>query len=184
MKLWYMRDDHLFCELPLDVEEAIEVIRQQFAKGQTSGMLCADGGPPKKSMMTIDPYAHARGDFAEFEPRARIWLTAAISYKSPADLEYESWAPAAVGGGTETFRQVELDAARERGEQIARELEKLSALGVGAGATTDTERLDWLLHSISGAELRRLGIVTSAGCTRELIDAAAGVALPDGAQQK
>ena len=39
----------------------------------------------------------------------------------------------------------------------------------------DAERLDWLMHNISGAELRRLGIVTSAGCTRELIDAARGV---------
>jgi hypothetical protein len=35
---------------------------------------------------------------------------------------------------------------------------------------TDTERLDWVMHNISGVELRRLGVITSAGCTREHLD--------------
>lgn len=35
----------------------------------------------------------------------------------------------------------------------------------------DAERLDWLMRKVSGSELRRLGIVTSAGMTRELLDA-------------
>jgi hypothetical protein len=36
----------------------------------------------------------------------------------------------------------------------------------------DAERLDWLMRNISGSELRRLGITTSAGCDRACIDKA------------
>lgn len=90
MKLYYMRDDHLFCPLPLDIEQAIEVIREQFAERYSSGMLCSDGGAPKP-FGRIDPSAHGHGDFAEFEPRARAWLAVQLAYRSPADLEYESW---------------------------------------------------------------------------------------------
>jgi len=42
----------------------------------------------------------------------------------------------------------------------------------GVRGIDDAERLEWLMRNVSGAELRRLGIETSAGCTRELIDAA------------
>ncbi len=90
MKLYYMRDNHLFRRLPLDVESAIEVIRDEFHKGYTYGMLCSDGGRPSTPMV-IDQDAHARASFAEFEPRARRWLAAELAYKSPGDLEYESW---------------------------------------------------------------------------------------------
>ena len=34
----------------------------------------------------------------------------------------------------------------------------------------DSDRLDWLLQNVSGAEFRRLGIIYSAGCTRDDID--------------
>jgi hypothetical protein len=47
-----------------------------------------------------------------------------------------------------------------------------AALESQAGKLTDDARLEWLMHKISGAELRRLGIITSAGCTRECIDGA------------
>lgn len=87
MKLWYMNDNHTFCELPHNVEDALEIVRRQFDRGFTYGMLCANGGNP----FTLDRNAHARGDFAEFEPRATAWLRDQLSYKSPADLEYESW---------------------------------------------------------------------------------------------
>lgn len=36
----------------------------------------------------------------------------------------------------------------------------------------DSERLEWLMRNISGIELRRLGIITSGGFTREHIDVA------------
>lgn len=36
----------------------------------------------------------------------------------------------------------------------------------------DSERLEWLMRNVSGAEFRRLGIVYSAGCGRADIDQA------------
>lgn len=56
----------------------------------------------------------------------------------------------------------------------------------GVTASGDAERLDWLMRQISGAELRRLGIVTSGGMTRKLLDrvmAAAGVNAPGEGQR-
>ena len=38
----------------------------------------------------------------------------------------------------------------------------------------DGERLDWLMRQVRGDEFRRIGIHTSAGCTRAAIDAARG----------
>lgn len=38
----------------------------------------------------------------------------------------------------------------------------------------DAERLDWLMLHVSGRELRRLNVWTSAGCDRAAIDAARG----------
>lgn len=91
MKLYYMRDNHTFCPLPLEIEQAIAVIRDEFADGNSYGMLFT------KSIDTSNaPNPHARRDFAEFEPRARAWLAYVLSYKSPADLEYESWRSSAV----------------------------------------------------------------------------------------
>lgn len=96
-QLWYMRDNHTFCALPMDEERAMEILREEFANGNTYGMLCSDGGRPPKPL-TIDRDAHARADFAEFAPRARRWLAAEIAYKSPGDLEYESWLSAGMAG--------------------------------------------------------------------------------------
>jgi hypothetical protein len=86
-KLYYMRDNHTFRLLPLDVEQAISVLRDEFDERYTYGMLCS------KSFTAADGYepCHARQDFAEFEPRARQWLTRWINFKSAADLEFESW---------------------------------------------------------------------------------------------
>ena len=36
----------------------------------------------------------------------------------------------------------------------------------------DTTRLDWLMHNVSGAEWRKLGVFYGAGCSREDIDEA------------
>ena len=38
-------------------------------------------------------------------------------------------------------------------------------------AASDGRRLEWVLRNVSGAELRRMGIMTSAGATRADIDA-------------
>jgi hypothetical protein len=45
------------------------------------------------------------------------------------------------------------------------------AAAVVAGRS-DAKRLDWLMHRISGIELRRLGIITSAGMDRHALDSA------------
>jgi hypothetical protein len=65
-----------------------------------------------------------------------------------------------------------------RVDELTAEVESLrAALSAPAPAPAgeakkDSERLDWLMHNISGAELRRLGIMTSAGVNRENVDAA------------
>jgi hypothetical protein len=91
MKLWYMRDNHTFRALPPDDEEAIAVLRVEFDRGFTSGMLCATS--PLHPFRPDNVHAHA--DFAEFEPRARAWLATARTYSSPGELEYASWRPPA-----------------------------------------------------------------------------------------
>jgi hypothetical protein len=98
VKLYHMRDNHTFQPLPLDVEGALTVIREEFAQGWSYGMLCADGGPPKPGPLSTDPNAHGHGSIEEFEPRARAWLERAIGYRSDADLEYASWNSSGIGG--------------------------------------------------------------------------------------
>ena len=85
MNLYYMRDNHTFRPLPPSVEQAVEVLREEYAKGWSYGMLCVGDGPRRSST------CHGGKEFAEFEPRARAWLTAELAYRSPGDLEYESW---------------------------------------------------------------------------------------------
>lgn len=55
-----------------------------------------------------------------------------------------------------------------------------AALPVAVGAGEDAKRLDWLMHKISGSELRDIGVWTFDGCTREAIDAAMTPATPAG----
>lgn len=71
LKIWYMRDNHTFRGLPLNVEKAIHDLRIVF-DGECGhyGMLC--------SKQFKDDPCHARGDWDEFEPRARAWLTEAL----------------------------------------------------------------------------------------------------------
>lgn len=53
-----------------------------------------------------------------------------------------------------------------------RELKALSELASARGSVSDTERVEWLMRKISGKEARRLGIIYSAGLTRQDIDEA------------
>lgn len=105
MSLYYMRDNHTFLPLPdADVDAAIEAIHHAYViRGYSHGMLCT-----KRS--DAPPHVHGLGRdrWAEFEVLARKWLTAMLQrYKSPADLEYESWCargvrvPVVVDGRTE-----------------------------------------------------------------------------------
>ena len=46
-------------------------------------------------------------------------------------------------------------------------------------ARKDTERLEWLMHHVSGAEFRRLGVTYGGNCGRDRIDAAMKVGAGD-----
>ena len=70
-------------------------------------------------------------------------------------------------------------------DEVLRRIAGARAEPAGGRDELDAERLDWLMHHISGVELRRLGIVTSAGCDRSAIDAArASLAAPPYQQPK
>lgn len=70
-KLWYMRDNHTFRSLPYDVEEALDILAEEFEDGSTYGMLCARGGDDEKIEVV-----HARGKdkCVEFYRQARNWM--------------------------------------------------------------------------------------------------------------
>jgi hypothetical protein len=68
MKLYYMRDNHTFRPLPLDIEGAIAGCREEFDAGYTSGMLCRT--PHTFPEINV----HAMSDWSDFEARAREWL--------------------------------------------------------------------------------------------------------------
>ncbi len=87
--IYYMRDNHTFLLLPEDdVDAAIEAIRHAYmVEAYSCGMLCT-------KRPDAPPHVHGLGreGWSEFEARARHWLTAMLKpYKSPGDLEYESW---------------------------------------------------------------------------------------------
>lgn len=75
MKLWYMRDNHTFRELPLSVEQAMEAIREEFVAGYSYGMLCT------KRPGAAAPL-HAGKRYDEFVPLARDWLAAEIAARN------------------------------------------------------------------------------------------------------
>jgi hypothetical protein len=67
MKLYYMRDNHTFRALPLDVDKALAVIMEEFLAGYIYGMLCTKSTKDWRIL-------HANGDWFEFKPLARNWL--------------------------------------------------------------------------------------------------------------
>ncbi len=63
-------------------------------------------------------------------------------------------------------------AAFERLRDVSQPAVRRELLDLLADPTLDAPRLDWLLHVISGAELRRIGVHHSAGVSRPDVDAA------------
>lgn len=85
MRIWYMRDNHTFLSLPLDVGAAMVELRRTFIdERDTYGSLCCKEGPMRNKM------EHAKADWSEFEPRARRWIEAALK-PTDAEIEYTSW---------------------------------------------------------------------------------------------
>ena len=96
MRIWYMRDNHTFLSLPLDVDAAMVELRRTFIEEHdTYGSLCCKEGPMRHKM------EHANADWSEFEPRARRWIEAALK-PTDAELEYASWLKPNVGAKPKT----------------------------------------------------------------------------------
>ena len=78
---WYMRDNHTLVKLPLDVNTALSILRQERDAGQTYGMLCGHpiGVVPKPI------HAGTTAEWATFEEAAKQWLETAIARSRPPE---------------------------------------------------------------------------------------------------
>lgn len=79
VRCWYMRDNHTFRALPLDVEAALAVMRQERDAGDTYGMLC--GNP--SGVVPGPVHARSAAEWPAFEDAARPWLETAVARSKP-----------------------------------------------------------------------------------------------------
>lgn len=79
VRCWYMRDNHTFRPLPLDVDAALQVMREERDDGNTYGMLCGKPDGVLGSVM----HAHGAADWPRFEAAARPWLEQAVTRSKP-----------------------------------------------------------------------------------------------------
>lgn len=100
VQIWYMRDNFTFKALPLEVEQAIEILRNERDAGYTYGMLCG------RPVGVTPPVLHAGGEeeWDSFEDKARLWIAAVIE---------------------KTWTKEELDQAREEALELARDIQRL-----------------------------------------------------------
>lgn len=75
VRVWYMRDNHTFRPLPLDVEAALAAMRDERDAGQTYGMLC---GHPA-GVVPGPVHASTAAEWPAFEDAARRWLETAVA---------------------------------------------------------------------------------------------------------
>jgi hypothetical protein len=73
MKIYYMRDNHTFVPLPLNIDEALNILCNEFDKGYTFGTMFSKD-PEMESVI------HASGSdkSIEFFIAAKEWLQQAI----------------------------------------------------------------------------------------------------------
>jgi hypothetical protein len=83
VRCWYMRDNHTFRALPLDVEAALAVMREERDAGQTYGMLC---GRPR-GVVPEPVHARTAWEWPAFEDAARPWLETAVARSKPPNVE-------------------------------------------------------------------------------------------------
>ena len=69
-KAYYMRDNHSFRRLPLEVDAAMAAIREEFDDGWTGGMLCTKD----YRMDRRNVHANGKEHWAEFESAGRVWM--------------------------------------------------------------------------------------------------------------
>lgn len=86
---WYMRDNHTFRALPLDVDAALAVMREERDAGQTYGMLC---GRPDGVVPDV-VHAGSAAEWPTFEAAARSWLETAVARSKPPNVGAETHAP-------------------------------------------------------------------------------------------
>jgi len=72
MKFWYMRDNHTFRRLPVDVEGAVSVLKEEIDGGNTYGMLCGHGEDGHHLRTNV--HARSAAEWPAFEAAAREWL--------------------------------------------------------------------------------------------------------------
>ena len=84
VRIWYMRDNHTFRPLPLDVEQALAVMREERDAGQTHGMLC---GKPEGGVVDAPIHAPGAADWAAFESGASPWLARAVAVSKTPNVE-------------------------------------------------------------------------------------------------
>lgn len=75
MKIYYMRDNHTFLPLPLDVDMAELALHKEFDAGYTYGMLCS-----KSAGMETPLHARGNKNAEEFFSGAREWIQRAIEH--------------------------------------------------------------------------------------------------------
>ena len=81
---WYMRDNHTFRALPLDVEQALAVMREERDEGNTYGMLC---GKPEGGVVPPPIHARTAAEWPSFEAAAGPWLEKAVAASKPPNVE-------------------------------------------------------------------------------------------------
>jgi hypothetical protein len=73
MKIYYMRDNHTFLPLPLDIAASESLLRKEFDDGWTYGMLCSNS-----KGMEAKLHASGRDGEEQFFADARVWIRRAI----------------------------------------------------------------------------------------------------------
>lgn len=94
VRIWYMRDNHTFRALPLDVEGALSAMRQERDAGDTYGMLC---GKPDGVVPDV-VHAGSAAEWPTFEAAARPWLETAVARSKPPNVEVSGKPPRGAAG--------------------------------------------------------------------------------------
>jgi hypothetical protein len=73
---YYILEDKKRRPLPLNVDEAIEILREEFIAGHTHGVLCIEDSCGAVDGEVLE--AQGERNWAAFESKARAWFTKAV----------------------------------------------------------------------------------------------------------
>lgn len=77
--IYYMREDHSFRRLSGDIDAMLVMVREDFDAGHQHGMLCSKAPGFQE--------VHGRGDWSDFEARARASLEKHFLNKEPSNAQ-------------------------------------------------------------------------------------------------